>query len=793
MSYLGSQSYSGVLIPNQIFKGQIYKIPSGYLSLIVSIKLNEEGYLTIYSSNDGVEFSPFDQTLIQAPFKSIIYPLRGQYFYLNYENFVVEDNIQLLCRISEALPAGLIQDLSVNVENQPPFLFDASGNLKVSSSGGGTTSDVNVLNFPSVQNVNVSNQIEGYALNSELAKFTDIVTFNSNQAMWTAIDYMPDISGNVTITNPMENYALESSLLKVVNNKGDVEGDIYFSSGAPVWSDTLPLPTQNTKSDIGWNYVNTGGSGKSMNFYYYDGTNETDKTLGDVEGQYCVVTNNSTKYINRMILTTYTVGSLNVWYQSRVTHSNYNSKMAPGMQYLLYWGEVDSDIYPNLPRINLSNITTNGPALPIENILTLSLASDSAQASGDINVTIDSLGVVFTGGISRTYKLLNNNNMYTLTTSIKDNLDKLTFSSNKLLCDVSGQSLSISNFPSTQPISGSVSVSNFPSVQVVDVSGNVDISGNVNVANFPSSQIVSGSVSVSNQISGYATELTLGSIDMTLSGGNLVTQSKVENKFGDNLRVDLYADSGSAQEKLTSTNGQLKVYNVDAKISELKSLQTTANTYLYDIKTDLDKNNYDASGNLKTNIQNTSLDTHCFGSSDGSTWHHLKTNPNGVLSTNAILETDANGALTSTVSSGSYNALDVSIKNSSLSVSVSNSSLNVASTSSGTWGNSLNNGTINGNSQSTGFNISSYAYIYAIYRDSNTSNYDSLRIEYSFDNSNWYYLGDSIYPSIPQGENTYRQGIIYDKRKYSWNYIRINNTNNYSLNNVYFTVLGSSI
>lgn len=56
------------------------------------------------------------------------------------------------------------------------------------------------------------------------------------------------------------------------------------------------------------------------------------------------------------------------------------------------------------------------------------------------------------------------------------------------------------------------------------------------------------------------------------------------------------------------------------------------------------------------------LDTHIYGSSDGTTWHHIKTNTNGVVATNAIMETDANGALTSTVNDN-INALDVQVQN----------------------------------------------------------------------------------------------------------------------------------
>ena len=71
--------------------------------------------------------------------------------------------------------------------------------------------------------------------------------------------------------------------------------------------------------------------------------------------------------------------------------------------------------------------------------------------------------------------------------------------------------VSVSNLPSTQPVSGSVSVSNLPATQAVSIAalpalaagteviGHVIVdSGTVAVNNFPATQPVSGSVSVSN-------------------------------------------------------------------------------------------------------------------------------------------------------------------------------------------------------------------------------------------------------------------------------------------------------
>jgi hypothetical protein len=53
-------------------------------------------------------------------------------------------------------------------------------------------------------------------------------------------------------------------------------------------------------------------------------------------------------------------------------------------------------------------------------------------------------------------------------------------------------SVSVLNFPATQPVSGSVSVANFPATQ--------PISGSVAVSNFPATQPVSGSVAVTGTV-----------------------------------------------------------------------------------------------------------------------------------------------------------------------------------------------------------------------------------------------------------------------------------------------------
>ena len=96
--------------------------------------------------------------------------------------------------------------------------------------------------------------------------------------------------------------------------------------------------------------------------------------------------------------------------------------------------------------------------------------------------------------------------------------------------------VSVSNLPATQNVSGSVSVSNLPATQ--------NVSGSVSVSNFPATQAVSGtfwqatqpvsgSVSVSNQISGYATSA------LQTQGNNLLTDIKTKtlNSNSDSVMV----------------------------------------------------------------------------------------------------------------------------------------------------------------------------------------------------------------------------------------------------------------
>ena len=832
MSYLESCSTNKPLDSNEIYISKKVRIDPKFITLQISIRTDKQGTLKIYHSYDGNDYETYGDEVEIENTSHRQFSIKGVYLYVEFKN-TSEDTqtyFNLVSKLSDqpreeaSYNSGVTYQNSLCYARNPlngvvELRVDSSGNLLVSGSGGGVTSDVNVTNT----NLDVT-EANSQDILTSLQSFTDNITFNTANSLWVAVNDVlnpvqvenktgnkldvydasnnvvlddiksdldkfkftgeslkVDVSGQSLSVNTISGFSLETTqqeLLNTVSNPPSATLILDSPEGISAYADTIPVPTIDTYKRKGWYYTNTN-AGNKYNYYFYSNGNTT-QTLADITGAWCVCENDSTTTTSSIvnpIISIYTVGNLNLWYQSSRAYAG-NVNMVAGMKYLCYWG-VEPSVYPELPRIQLTLARSNGTQLPTETILTMSVGSDSGASAGIVKNLMSHVGwrnssnefitelIGDADYISTDVRILDK---LSSGISISGSVSVSNFPATQPVSIASLPSVEVSNFPATQPISGSVSVSNFPATQAVSIA----TLPSVEINNFPATQPISGSVSVSNQISGFATETTLSQIDMTLSSGSLATQSTVENKANNNLRVDLYADNGTAQEKLTSVSGKLEVHNMDAKISEVTSALTTTNTYL-------DRNQYDASGNLKTFIENSSLDCHIYGSSDGSTWHHIKTNPNGVVSTNSILETDS-GALTATVS-GNYNSLDVSVKNSSLPVNSINS---------GSWGNASNNSSLNGNQYTSGIDISASAYIYVIYRDGSTGVFDSIQVEFSFDNTNWYYLGDSIFPSTPQGQQ-YRQGTLNDKRKYGWNYMRFKNNGNSSLSGVYITILGSSI
>ena len=123
------------------------------------------------------------------------------------------------------------------------------------------------------------------------------------------------------------------------------------------------------------------------------------------------------------------------------------------------------------------------------------------------------------------------------------------------------QSVAVSNFPSSQPVTGTVDVGNLPATQAVSGTVNVGnlpatqpVSGTVNVGNLPATQPVSGTVNVGNL---PATQAVTGTVSTTattdeLFGGFMCGASQPSDVYIDvsayaTLRVYLVNQTANTQ------------------------------------------------------------------------------------------------------------------------------------------------------------------------------------------------------------------------------------------------------
>ena len=673
-------------------------------------------------------------------------------------------------------------------------VFDIQNNVKLDAIET-YTSKLNDLTYTDNKlNVNIDNAITNYSLESG-GNLSTVAT-NTDKLKFIGDDLKTVISNTgFNVNNQITNFSTETKqdtqieeLEKVVDKKGDIEAEIYYDQGEIIWVDSVPILAMNERDPNGWLYLNEN-NGNAMNLYYFNGNNET-KTLSQVVGQYCVVSNLSTKLNNSLIFTIYTKGS--PFYTTRITHTPINTvNLTAGGKFLCYWGAVPADIYPNLPRLNFTDTQTTGPAIPTEEILSVSLNTNSATPAGDIYIFVESLGVVFNNGSvnqSRVLKLLSNKTEYSLTADNTEfnqltytylsNLNKTNGGLDAYIVNsniaISNTSFEISNFPASQnsfitndaltpvPITGEVSVSGNVNVNVSNVSP-ISISGIVDVNSLPAINITNTGFNVNNPITNFSLEsggnlstvatntnklkfigddlktvisntgfnvnnpITNYSLE---TGGNLATVATNTDKLkfiGDDLKTiisntgfdvnnqitNFSLESGGNLATVATNTDKLKFIGDDLKTiisntgfnvnNQLTNFSLESGGNLAGIKTNTDKNTYttgnlnvnvasgsisvssvnikDSSGNnlnstsnaLNTYLTNTSVDSHCYASSNGTNWHHLSSDANGQLNIHSKTQDGAGNDITSTLNGTNKQSLDVNVANSgNIGVSVNN-------------------------------------------------------------------------------------------------------------------------
>lgn len=264
-----------------------------------------------------------------------------------------------------------------------------------------------------------------------------------------------------------------------------------------------------------------------------------------------------------------------------------------------------------------------------------------------------------------------------------------------------GLSVSVSNLPATQPVSGSVSVSNFPATQpvslaaapttpvtgtfwqatqpvsiasapvtpVTDNGGSLTVDGSVSVSNFPATQPVSGSVSVSNfpatqSVSGTFWQTTqpvsLASAPVTPvtdNGGSLtvdgtvtvndMTSGNAKTKIVDSTGADVsYIPAGTAG---TPSSSVLSVQGISGGVSLPISGTVTASVSNFaSIATDIGGNAPPIGIQLG------------FSAGEEDFRHVTSTSPLPISGTVSITDTSSTGATPTNFSSLTYATISAS-------------------------------------------------------------------------------------------------------------------------------------
>ena len=108
----------------------------------------------------------------------------------------------------------------------------------------------------------------------------------------------------------------------------------------------------------------------------------------------------------------------------------------------------------------------------------------------------------------------------------------------------------------------------------------------------------------------------------------------------------------------------------------------------------------------------------------------------------------------------------------------------------GSYGNVANDTSLAAGASTTAFDVSNFGWISGFYKDSSTSTYDGIRIEYSFNGSTWINGPNDI---MPMSSGGFRNGFIYKTDVPAINWIKFTNKSSTdTLSNVHISLTGAS-
>ena len=314
MAQLTRNSYFKNLLANEVFEGEPHKVEADYNTLKVTVETDEVGVLSVFQSIDSKTYNSYGDVFNITGRTHKQVHIKGRYVYVKYENgagdtgsfalySVLSKSVGSGVGVSEVLVTNEYLDVSGTISVNG-LLFDASGNLKVSGiSGGGVSSDVNVLNFPAEQAVTGTffQATQPVSIADELAvRDASAIVLLGQIADGIVVQVgQVDISGVSLVDGKLP--TIDASAIAVLENIYEATGDTAINTtpiayspvhldlevqGSLIWADSTVDWTAPLNGENGWQYQNTTAGGAQVYFYTNTGLVvggvEPDITLGSL-------------------------------------------------------------------------------------------------------------------------------------------------------------------------------------------------------------------------------------------------------------------------------------------------------------------------------------------------------------------------------------------------------------------------------------------------------------------------------------------------------------------------------
>ena len=203
------------------------------------------------------------------------------------------------------------------------------------------------------------------------------------------IDKNTTINGNLVVSG-----SLTSETPAIDNNR------LLLNTDSNVVADSSLLPVKDIRaSPVGGWYVNNNGADK-FNFYYYGKTNLPEvHTLAELKYLYCLVDiiNGGNMYFSVYTQRQNDGNDAGSWYRSRINYiiNGTGSTTETGISLMtVNLKEEPVDIFDSVKRVEClkENFSSVGPQQDDEELLTISLQSDSSQPAGAVEYVIQNFG-----------------------------------------------------------------------------------------------------------------------------------------------------------------------------------------------------------------------------------------------------------------------------------------------------------------------------------------------------------------------------------------------------------------